>query len=198
LLRWNTERQASLDEMVAAHTAISGRRPGRKYATPEINYAYLVLLCGHFERFCRDLHTEVAEHFVAQIEPATLRPLVRARLLDGRELDRANVTKQVLQKDFSRFGFDLWKDASPKTEERLSLLDNLRRWRNAIAHRKEELISAPLVSTGRLGGQPELIPSPPLHLKHVARWRSTCRGLARDLDVAATVGLASVVGSRPW
>ena len=66
---WQNQGQAALDEIVAAHTAVGGLRRGRRYATEQINYAYAVLLCSQFQRFCRDLHTEAVECLVSAVMP---------------------------------------------------------------------------------------------------------------------------------
>jgi hypothetical protein len=41
---WQTVRRAALDQIAAAHTAVGGAAPGRRYATQQINQAYAMLL----------------------------------------------------------------------------------------------------------------------------------------------------------
>src|SRR5580700_3316003 len=41
---WNSERRQALDQIVAAHVAVGGPGPGRRYATQQINQAYAMLL----------------------------------------------------------------------------------------------------------------------------------------------------------
>lgn len=48
LLEWQAGRAAALDEIEAAHRAIGGTGPGRRYATRQINFAYAVLLASQF------------------------------------------------------------------------------------------------------------------------------------------------------
>lgn len=62
LQTWKSTAKGALDEIAAAHAAVGGQGPGRRYATQEINHAYAVLLSSQFQRFCRDLHTEAAAH----------------------------------------------------------------------------------------------------------------------------------------
>lgn len=65
---WENDRAASLDEVLAAHSAVGGAGPGRRVATQQINQAYAVLLSSQFQGFCRDLHSESADH-LAQMAP---------------------------------------------------------------------------------------------------------------------------------
>ena len=65
LVRWNGERADALDEIENAHVMVGGTERGRRYATQQINYSYAALLSGHFQGFCRDLHSECVDHVVA-------------------------------------------------------------------------------------------------------------------------------------
>src|SRR5437763_14793480 len=62
LQQWLDERVPLLDEVRAAHTAIAGPTRGRKYATQQVNQAYLLMVAGQFQGFCRDLHTEATDY----------------------------------------------------------------------------------------------------------------------------------------
>ena len=67
LIRWNAERREALDEIENAHAMVGGTERGRRYATQQINYAYVTLLSSHFQGFCRDLHSECVDHIVALV-----------------------------------------------------------------------------------------------------------------------------------
>ena len=69
LHRWQTEAQRSLDEIEQAHRAVGGAGPGRRYATQQINQAYVVMVSSQFQRFCRDLHSEAVDHLTADPGP---------------------------------------------------------------------------------------------------------------------------------
>jgi hypothetical protein len=58
---WNTDRRQALDQIAAAHAAVGGVGPGRRYATQQINQAYATLLSSQFQGFCRDLHSGTAK-----------------------------------------------------------------------------------------------------------------------------------------
>jgi hypothetical protein len=49
-----------------------------------------MLLSSHFQRFCRDLHTEAIDHIVAGASPRAIQAVLRSRLLENRKLDRGN------------------------------------------------------------------------------------------------------------
>ena len=181
--RWQTESRAALDEIAAAHRAIGGSRAGRRYATREINHAYVVLLSSQFQRFCRDLHTEATEHVVTRVAPATVRSVLRVRLLEGRKLDKGNPNPSNLGSDFGRFEFDFWaavRASDRRNGERQRLLSELAEWRNAIAHQDFTTTT--------------LTPPPPLQLLHVRRWRSACEALATYFNAALMAQIASLVG----
>lgn len=87
LIRWNTSAKARLDEVAQAHEAVGGSRPGRRAATLQINRAYAMLLSSHFQGYCRDLHSEATDHLCAHLTDPWARPILRARLAEGRKLD---------------------------------------------------------------------------------------------------------------
>lgn len=64
LLRWRNESAQALDEIEAAHVAVGGTGRGRRYATQQINQAYVVLLSSRFQAFCRDLHSETVAELI--------------------------------------------------------------------------------------------------------------------------------------
>ena len=187
LQTWLTDANGALDEIAAAHVAVGGGARGRRYATQEINHAYAVLLSSQFQRYCRDLHTESVAHVVNAVAPAALQPVVRARFLEGRKLDRGNPNPGNLGSDFGRLGFSFWTEVnarSPQNQGRKDKLEKLSVWRNAIAHQDLD----PTV----------LDPPPPLRLGTVKAWRSACSALAREFDKVLGAQLTVLVGQAPW
>jgi hypothetical protein len=73
-------------------------------------------LAAHFQRFCRDLHTEAAEHLVATITPHQAREIVLMNLLRDRQLDRGNAQPASLGSDFGRLGMNLWRDLGAQSK----------------------------------------------------------------------------------
>ncbi len=64
---WAGPRAAKLDEIEAAHAALTGSGRGRRWATEQVNHAYAVLLSSQFQAFCRDLHSECIDGLVGAV-----------------------------------------------------------------------------------------------------------------------------------
>jgi hypothetical protein len=56
LREWQGTRSVQLDELDAAHGAVGGTGPGRRYATRQLNHAYTVVLAAQFQGAARQLH----------------------------------------------------------------------------------------------------------------------------------------------
>jgi hypothetical protein len=176
-----------LDEIEAAHRAVGGTGPGRRYATQQINHAYAVLLSSQFQRFCRDLHSEAVDALAATISLPDVLEIFRLQLTTGRKLDSGNPNPGNIGSDFGRLGMDFWPDvlaSSPRNPARRTSLEMLNRWRNAIAHQDFDAAS--------LAGRTEL------HLADVRRWRATCNALTQQFDAAVARHLAIILGTAPW
>lgn len=146
-----------------------------------------MLLSSQFQRFCRDLHTESSAHVVGTVTPQSLRPMMRARILEARKLDRGNPNPGNLGSDFGRLGIEFWpavRARDQRNEKRQTALAKLSAWRNAIAHQDFDPAT--------------LDPPPPLRLATVNAWRSACGALAREFDEVLRAHLTSLVGVAPW
>jgi len=188
LQRWQTESSAALDQIENAHAAVGGNLRGRRYATLQINHAYLVMVSSHFQRFCRDLHTEAIDHLCAQsVPPDPRRDILRMALTLSRQLDSKNPSPGAIGSDFNRFNIRFWdvvkRHAPALNERRQTLLEDLNKWRNAIAH--QDFIAAGL-DPARLS------------LSNVNRFRTACNNLAQRFDVILGHHLATISGVRPW
>jgi hypothetical protein len=69
LTAWSTSSAAALSQLEAAHRAVGGTRAGRRTNTLQLNYAYVLLLCAHFQAYCRGLHSDAAQLLVDAIDP---------------------------------------------------------------------------------------------------------------------------------
>jgi hypothetical protein len=185
---WMTTRAEALDEIEQAHAAVGGTGRGRRYATQQINRAYVVLLSSQFQGFCRDLHSEGVDHLIAAIAPpAALRPLVQAEFTRGRQLDKGNAQPDSLNADFGRFGINFWTEMESfdaRNRGRRTILKTLNDWRNAIAHQNFD--------PGKLGGRTTI------QLGRVRQWRTSCRHLAHSLDEVMRNHLQALTGTPPW
>lgn len=164
-----------------------GKKPGRRFATDQINHAYLVLLAGTFQGFCRDLHTECVSALLGSLGTAQpVEAVLLANAMHGRQLDARNATPSTIQVDFTRLGLpvlDRLKTKRPTNEKRLKNLEQLNAWRNAIAHQD-------------FAGK-SLKPAK-LRLNTVTTWRRQCGILARDLDHVMFAHLKQLAGVAPW
>jgi hypothetical protein len=179
-------RAAALDEIESAHASVGGTGRGRRYATQQVNRAYAVLLASEFQGFCRDLYSEGMDHVVLAAPPNT-RGVVKAQFLWGRSLERGGPQAGAVGSDFGRFGVPFWDNVyglHAANERRKELLDELMRWRNAIAHNDFD----PAVFG----------PNPVLHLADVRGWRSALNGLCPAFDTVMRDLLAAMLGAAPW
>jgi hypothetical protein len=184
---WQTRAQRALDEVEAAHAAVGGAGRGRRFATRQINHAYVVLLCSHFQHFCRELHSEAAAFLSRQPALAPVQDIFYARLTNGRKLNSGNANPGNLGSDFGLFGVSFWDEVrgrKPGNALLQSELGRLNEWRNAIAHQD--------FSNPALSGRDSL------RVAEVRRWRRVCNKLALEFDAVLDVYFTSFVGKPPW
>jgi hypothetical protein len=185
---WRSTRAKALNAIAQGPAATGGTRRGRRFNTQQFNQAYAVLLSAQFQGFCRDLHGECVSHILGTIAPPpALQKLVRDELTRGRVLDRGNAQPSSIGADFGRFDIAFWdeiKNYDPRNSSRMSLLEDLNHWRNAIVHQD--------FSLPKLGGRTLL------RLEQVQRWRSACNRLARAFDEVMRRHLQKLTGSSPW
>jgi hypothetical protein len=190
LLSWTTGESAErLDELFAVHVRVGGTQRGRRFATRELNAVIVSQVAAHFQRFCRDLHTEAASVLVAAA-PLTYQPILR-RVYANRRLDGHNAWPNVLKNDFGLFDFDLWAAAEAHhkhTTVRQRRLEQLNTWRNAIVH--QDLTFSAERET--------LLAGTDLSLAWARRWRRAFHGLALSFDVVVGLQVDLVAGRKPW
>jgi hypothetical protein len=185
----NGESAERLNELLAVHVSVGGTARGRRYATEELNAVIVSQVAAHFQRFCRNLHSEAAETLVASA-PTAYQPMLRLWYGD-RWLDRRNAQPDVLSRDFGRFDFDIWEAAQAHhqhTARREHRLKQLNTWRNAVAHQDFDFSPQ----------QHQLLLGTKLTLAWARRWRKACDGLARSFDVVVGNQIAFVTGAQPW
>jgi hypothetical protein len=171
---WRTDALAAFNEIENAHQAVGGTKPGRRFVTQQLNYAYVTLLAARFQGFARALHTQTADAIAAGAHNATYRALLRESLTHNRALERHNAQPNSIAEDFDRFGLDIWTQvdgARSGNDERRKKLWALVAWRNAITH---DDIAAKL-ARGAL--EPATI-----SLGTCRSWRSALNVLAGSLD----------------
>ena len=186
---WSTTRVIRLDEMEEAHRSVGGTGRGRRTATQQLNHAYTLLLASQFQGFCRNLHTETATAIALSLTPSASRmyKVLLKEFTFNRKLDGGNANPGNIGSDFNRFGIDFWAmvdSLHPHGKLLRDRLDELNRWRNAIAHDNFDSVN----SSGIMF----------LRIERVRRWRQTCQKLARVFEKALDVYLRQLIGYPPW
>ncbi len=190
LVDWRTDACAAFDEIEHAHRAVGGTRPGRRFVTQQLNYAYVTLLAARFQGFARALHSQTADEIALGAHNLDYQLLLLESLTSSRLLDRRNAHPASIATDFERFGIDVWSkvDAMRKDgDERRKKLEALIMWRNAISHHD---IDAKL-SKGALDPLS-------INLDTCRSWRSALGVLAACLDRAAADRCEELGLARPW
>lgn len=134
---WRTDAAAAFDEIENAHKAVGGTRPGRRFLTQQLNYAYTMLLAARFQGFVRALQIQTAEAIALGAHNSFYTELLRENLTSNRALERHNAQPNSIAEDFARFGLDIWTETDRErsgNDERRRKLWTLITWRNAIAH----------------------------------------------------------------
>ncbi len=143
-----------------------------------------MLLASQFQGFCRDRHSEAADFIASATQPTALRPVMKERLVAGRQLHSGNAQPGSIGSDFGRFFASKFWDEVDKLDasynSRRAELERLNKWRNAIAHQ----------DFGEVGSQG-------LRLAQVRRWRANCNVLATAFDRVLGRRLRALVGSTP-
>lgn len=187
---WQEEARDAFDELQAAHRAVGGGRPGRRYLTQQINYAYVTVLAARFQGFCRELHSEVAAVLGSGVNDLVLSILLEGSLTRNRKLDSGNATVGNLGTDFGRFGFPFWDivdAAAHHNARRREELGRLMTWRNAIVHDDID----------RKQARGELVPER-ITLRVCRRWDSQLDNLAVSIDAVLADVCESIGLPRPW
>ena len=183
---WLKVRLRALDEIERAHRSMGGTGPGRRHATQQINLAYAVLLSAQFQGFCRDLHDEGADLLIQLTTPASLWETFKDALVWNRKLDAGNPNPGNIGSDFNRFKVKFWvevRTVDARNKSRFERLEDLNRWRNAIAHQDFD---------------PRVLGPGQLRLETVQEWRSACEGLAISFDRVMRLPLREMTGTPPW
>lgn len=184
---WQTLSRRALDELEAVRASAGRRARGRRFTTQQISQAYVILLSARFQLFCRDLHTEAVDFLTNQLAYAPVNGLLRASLTDGRKLDTGNPNPGNLGADFGRLSMKFWdavRDHDRRNAGRQIRLEELVRWRNAIAHQDF--------------GKPGLRGRSEVRRAEIRLWRAACDELAVSFDRAVGIFLKQLMGTAPW
>lgn len=193
LIAWETDKRLQFDRLLAAHRAVAGQDPGRKWATAEICHALTVANAAQFQSFCRELHDECVDFIAAAASPE-FRVILRQSLTSNRHLDKGNPWPNQIREDFKRFDMDIWQAVGCEKrpinnwQRRVTRLEQVCIWRNAIAHEDFDL---------NMEQKAKVHDAYPGHLVSVRKWRNACNRLAIRMDGVATNHLANLLNT-PW
>lgn len=107
LQTWLIDSAKRLGEIESAHRAIGGIAPGRRYATTQLNFAYVTTLSAVFQAYCRTLHSGCASA-LARPGVTPVGDIFFRALTEGRKLDSGNPNPGNIGSDFGRFGIQFW------------------------------------------------------------------------------------------
>jgi len=181
LLFWQNDRMQRLGQVDAHCVATAALTPLNLLLAEESLRAFVMLLSGHFQGFCRDLYAECAQLLVNNVPPG-LQGTIQVQCTADLRINRNNPTIDTLRKDFERFASTLDFGANPANGPRVTHLGHLNKWRNAVAHQK---------ATAPAG-------IPPLILANVQAWLVSCDGLANWLDGIMYDTMRKILGITPW
>jgi hypothetical protein len=187
LRNWSLVRIKELHQIEHAHKMVGGIHRGRRYATQQINQAYVMLLSSQFQGFCRDLHSECVDHIAGAIHPVAFSQALRAEFSLNRKLSAGNPNPGNIGADFNKFGMELWSAVyglDARNRGRRALLETVVEWRNAIAHQD----FPPAGIQGRTT----------LQLQQIRSWRRALDMLAAGFDVVLSKHVGGVTGVAPW
>lgn len=164
-----TERLKDVDQLMAAHAAIAGPRPGRKYEVLGINRAAILMLSSHFEGYLEDVMAEALR---------AINPNLNAPTLTG---GFHNPWPDRIDSLFAFLGLEKpsreisWRKAGNKTV--LENLEILVRTRNKLAH-------------GTTGVT--------VYKADITRIRNYVTGFAERFDQMVRAQVRVLTGSFPW
>lgn len=189
---WASVRSERISRLRAAHQALGGTGPGRRWVTEELNHALILRLASEFQGFARQLHDEASDFVARSLAPEDLdrQDMLRLPYVKARKLNQGNADPGTLGNDFALFGLELWPDLGaqyPKhAREWNKILASLNTARNGIVHDDGEK----LVKVQAEGWRMTL---------HTAdRWKSTLDGLANGMDRVVGGYFQLVFGTAPW
>jgi hypothetical protein len=184
LQEWRTSQRAELDRLEAAV------RASPRALRQQLVDAYILLLAGQFQLYCRRLHDEAVGIAAAHVRPAGA-AVILDELGINRRLDRGNAHSAALRDDFRWLDAHLWTELARldrRNELRRTHLDQLNVWRNAIAHQ----------ALPPAGPQAVTAAGTARTLRWARVWRANCSALAHQLDQFVKRRLNTMLGIRAW
>ena len=181
LLKWRNVQTPILNELWTQYQVSSTLPPPSPLADENLR-SYVVSLSGHFQEYCRSLHSESLQVLVDAL-PQPLRYSIQLLCENGIRLARDNVSFATLVADFNAFGFNLSAEMKidPGNAVLVTHLGLMNSARNFAAHRN---------------------PSPPaagpLSPANIRTWEGSFDKLASVLEGILYNHLSTLLNRPPW
>jgi hypothetical protein len=189
---WDSARTERIKRLRAAHQALAGTAPGRRWVTEELNQALILRLASEFQGFARDLHDEAGVFVAGRLAPGDpqLQDVLHLPYTVNRKLNQGNADPGTLGNDFGLFGLVLWTALQTRYPTRAKgwnqKVSALNLARNGIVHD-----DGAKVARVQADGWP-------FTLQSVDRWKSALDGLTHGMDRVVAGHLKLVYGGHPW
>jgi hypothetical protein len=189
---WDSARTERIRRLRAAHQALAGTAPGRRWVTEELNQALILRLASEFQGVARDLHDEAGVFVAGRLAPGNqqLQDVLQLPYTVNRKLNQGNADPGTLGNDFGLFGLVLWAALQSRYPTRAKgwnqKLAALNMARNGIVHDDGAKV-ARVQAEGW-----------PLTLQSVDRWKPALDSLTRGIDRVVGGHLRLVYGTQPW
>jgi hypothetical protein len=186
--RWLTDSRLELDRLRNAYATVARAKRADRYTLEQLKRVYMIAVSAKFQRFCRDLHSDVVEVLAKGHPIPAFRQVITANLTYRRALDVGNPTPGTIGADFGRLVPRFWRELKVDGGHGAPLgaaLQDPNGWRNAVAHDDFTSTKGPL--------RP-----PKLCIRTVDAWRRACTGLARSMNDLLFCHLRNLAGTDPW
>ncbi|MGK5529967.1 hypothetical protein [Streptomyces sp. URMC 129] len=189
---WQTKRRQRIDELLAAHQAVRGNGPGRRWNTQQLNWALVLRLAAEFQGYARELNDLAWDHIISAsgIGVPQVERVIRIQVSANRKLDTGNATPSALAEDFKRLGivklWDVLGQVDSRAPEWNKLLSILNTARNGFAHADEFKVAA-LKRDGHS-----------INLHKIRSWLRDLDNLASTLDDVVHGYLSALTNKAPW
>jgi hypothetical protein len=168
-LKGLNDRLKDVDQLMAAHTAIAGPKPGRKFEVIGINRAAILMLSSHFEGYLEDVMAEALKSINSALQAPTL-----TKGFHNPWPDRIDELFEFLGMEKPSRNIS-WQKAGNQAVR--NNLEKLVRMRNQLAH-------------GTTGVT--------VYKDDITRFRGYIEGFSERFDKAVRAQVKEISGKVPW
>jgi len=190
LREWRTTQRAELDRVDVLLRGVRGAGAAERAMRRHVVDGGIVLLAGHFQRYCREVYGEAVGFLAGQIQPTSAGSVLGDLLMERPALGRGNANSLTLGNDFKRMHLNIWKALERRDQrnlDRMRRINQLNTWRNAVAHQ-----DVPPPSSA------QLIRGTDRDVRSLHTWRHSCSALVHDIDAVVNQHMIVLAGRRAW